>query len=146
VAAGINQQIEQSLQSAGAFGPLLSTVATSIVSQATQGVTDAIFGATSTATNYKMFPGGGGEPSADYGGSAYTLDDVTFSLQPANQGPQFFGSQTSAFPKSITTLPFNQLTSMPQLAGSSTANVLKQSSMVGGLSKKAFSTTLPSGF
>jgi hypothetical protein len=109
VAAGINQQIQQTLQSAGPFGPLLSNVGTSLVSQATQGLTDAIFGATSTATNYKMFPGGGGEPAADYGGSAYTLGDVTFSLQPANQGPQAFGDLSYGVPLSQTTLPWGTL-------------------------------------
>jgi hypothetical protein len=148
VAAGINQSIEQSLQKAGPFGPILSGIGTNLVNQAFNGLSNAITGVTDVGgTNYKMFPGGGGEPAADYGGSAYTLTDVTFSLQPANQGPQAFGdSQSYSMPKSVTTVPFNELTSMPQLAGSATANQLKQSSMVGGLSKKAFSSNLPSGF
>jgi hypothetical protein len=38
----------------------------------------------------------------------------------------------------MTTLPFNQYTSMPPLAGSPTANALKSSSMVNGLSKSSF--------
>jgi hypothetical protein len=140
VAAGINQQIQQSLKGAGAFGPILTNLGTQLVNQAFNGVTDAIFGATDTATNYKMFPGGGGEPPADYGGSSYTLTDVVFSLQPANQGPQAFGNaQNYSLPKSITTLPFNQLSSMPLLAGSPTANTLKQSAMVGGLSRATVS-------
>ena len=144
VAAGINQNINNSLKSAGAFGPILSNLGTTLTNQVFNGLTNAIFGATDTATNYKMFPGGGGEPSADYGGSAYTLTDVVFSIQPANQGPQAFGqAQSYSLPKSITTLPFGDLTSMPPLAGSATANKLKQSSMVGGLSKKAFSTNIP---
>lgn len=153
VAAGINQQIQQSLQSAGPFGPALSSAATGLVNQALGGIGNAITGALGLGAagglggpggaNYKMFPGGGGEPAADYGGSSYTLTDVTFSLQPANQGPQAFGlDQGISLPTSITTLPFNDLTSMPTLAGSATANVLKESAMVGGLSKVAFSPTL----
>lgn len=144
VAAGINQSINNSLKSAGPFGPILSNLGTSLVNQAFGGVTDAIFGSTDTATNYKMFPGGGGEPPADYGGSSYTLTDVVFSLQPANQGPQAFGdAQAYSLPKTLTTLPFGEVTSMPLLAGSATANTLKQSAMVGGLSKRAFSTNIP---
>ena len=146
VAAGINQSINNSLNSAGAFGPILSNLGTSLVNQAFGGIANTLLGNTDTATNYKMFPGGGGEGEApaDYGGSAYTLTDVVFSIQPANQGPQAFGqAQSYSLPKSITTLPFGDLTSMPPLAGSATANTLKKSSMVGGLSKKAFSTNIP---
>ena len=148
VSAGINQNIQKSLQNAGPFGPVLSGIGTGLVNQATQGITNAIFGAATSGsgTNIKMFPGGGGpgEAQADYGGSAYTLTDLVFSLQPANQGPQAFGQRQSyTFPKSITKLPFNDLTSMPLLAGSATANALKQSAMVGGLTKKAFSANIP---
>lgn len=147
LAAGINQSIQQSLQSAGAFGPILANFGTQFVSQAFNGATDLIFGGANQGPNFKMFPGGGGEPNADYGGRAYTLDDVVFSIQPANQGPQAFGlDQAINFPKSITTLPFNQLTSMPLLAGNETANKLKKSAMVGGIGQKAFSTNLSSNF
>lgn len=146
VAAGINQSINNSLKSAGAFGPVLSNLGTSLVNQAFGGISNAILGGTDTATNYKMFPGGGGtgEAPADYGGSAYTLTDVVFSLQSANQGPQAFGeAQAYSLPKSVTTLPFGDLTSMPPLAGSATANTIKQNAMTGGLSKRAFSTNIP---
>lgn len=149
VAAGINQNIQQSLQSAGPFGTVLSGVATGLVSQVFNGLTGGIAnlgGVGTQGTNYKMFPGGGGqgEAPADYGGSAYTLTDVVFSLQRANQGPQTFGEAESySFPKSLTTLPFGEVTSMPLLAGSATANTLKQSAMVGGLSKTAFSANIP---
>ena len=112
VAAGINQSINNSLKSAGPFGPVLSNLGTTLTNQVFNGVSNAIFGATDTATNYKMFPGGGGEGEApaDYGGSAYTLTDVTFSLQPANQGPQAFGDFSAAFdPKFGTKVPFGDL-------------------------------------
>jgi hypothetical protein len=112
VAAGINQNIQKSLQSAGPFGTVLSNLGTSLVDQAFGGITNAIFAGTDTATNYKMFPGGGGtgEAPADYGGSSYTLDDVVFSLQPANQGPQAFGDYSAAFdPKFGTSLPFGDV-------------------------------------
>lgn len=147
VAAGINQNIQQTLQSAGPFGPVLSNLGTSIVNQVFQGVTDTIFSDAITTTNYKMFPGGGGEPAADYGGTTYTLSDVVFSLQPANQGPQAFGQEeASIFPKSITQLPFNELTSMPPLAPNATANAIKQGAMSNAVGKKAFSTDLSSNF
>jgi hypothetical protein len=146
-AAGINQQIQQSLKNAGPFGPILSNLGTGLVNQAFNGVTNAIFGATSTATNYKMFPGGGGpgEAPADYGGSSYTLTDVVFSLQRANQGPQAFGeAQTVSLPKTLTTVGIEQYTTAPPFPNK-TANVLKQSAMVNGLSKKAFSANIPFG-
>lgn len=148
VAAGINQSINNSLKSAGPFGTILSNLGTSLVNQAFGGLSNAITGATEPgkATNYKMFPGGGGEGEApaNYGGSSYTLTDVVFSLQPANQGPQAFGdAQSYSFPKTLTTLPFGEVTSMPLLAGSSTANKLKQNAMIGGLSKRAFSSNIP---
>ena len=151
VAAGINQTIQQSLQSAGPFGAALSTLGTGLATQIFGGLTNQIFGDATpglgAAANYKMFPGGGVEPSSDYGGVAYTLNDVVFSIQPANQGPQAFGlNQAINFPKSITTLPFSQLTSMPLLAGNETANKLKKSAMVGGIGQKAFSTNLSSNF
>jgi hypothetical protein len=103
------------------------------------GAVGAAVGSIIGAANYIMFPGGGGEGASNYTGIPYTLQDVTFSLQPANRGPQSFGTaQSTSFPNSVTTLPFNEYTSMPPLAGSPTANALKSSSMVGGLSTKAF--------
>jgi hypothetical protein len=107
-----------------------------LVNQATQGITNAIFGAATpgasggNATNYKMFPGGGDEPPADYGGSSYTLTDVVFSLQPANQGPQAFGeSQALNDPKVSTLLPSEELTSMPLSTGNPVVNGMKEVSM-----------------
>jgi hypothetical protein len=138
VAAGINQQIEQSLKDAGPFGPILADVGTQLVNQAANGITDAIFGATNpgvgggNATNYKMFPGGGGqgEAPADYGGSAYTLTDVVFSLQKANQGPQAFGqAQGLDQPLSATTLPVTDYTSMPPNAQNLAVNDIKAASI-----------------
>jgi hypothetical protein len=119
VAAGINQSIQSSLKSAGAFGPVLSTIGTGLVNQAFQGLTNSIFrnatgGGNGNATNYKMFPGGGisGESKADYGeGKAYTLTDVVFTLRPANRGPQQTGlDQATNDPKSPTTVSANQST------------------------------------
>lgn len=136
VSAGINQQIEKSLQNAGPFGSALSGLATGLVSQATQGITNAIFGAATPGTgaggaNYKMFPGGGGEPPADYGGSSYTLTDVVFSLQPANQGPQAFGDFSAAFSKTGTTLPFGDLINTDFGVEYPALNSLKESVMKG---------------
>lgn len=113
VAAGINQQLQQSLQSAGPFGPVLSSLGTGLVNQAFQGLTNSIASATSTATNYKMFPGadGIGEVPAVYnGGGSYTLTDIVFSLQPANMGPQMSGDQENVNdPKTKTTAATTQV-------------------------------------
>ena len=133
VAAGINQNINNSLKSAGAFGPILSNLGTSLVNQAFGSVANTLLGNTDTATNYKMFPGGGGEPAADYGGSTYTLTDVVFSIQPANQGPQAFGDFSySNFPGIDTTLPFGTLNGDVFGVGSPySVDALKQSVMQG---------------
>jgi hypothetical protein len=115
LSAGINEQIQKSLKNAGPFGPILSNIGTSLVDTAFSGISSSLLGGAggaigAGATNYKMFPGGGeGEAPADYGGSAYTLSDVVFSIQPANQGPQAFGDFSTAFSKSSTTLPFGDL-------------------------------------
>ena len=144
VAAGINQSIQQSLMSAGPFGELLSDLGTGLTNQIFQGLTGNIAGQTGFTQSYKSFAGAGNEPPADYsGGGSYTLGsngrDVVFSIQPANQGPQAFGlNQGISFPTSLTTLPFNQLSKMPLLAGSATANQLKKTSMSDGLSRVQF--------
>jgi hypothetical protein len=113
VAAGINQSINNALQNAGPFAGALSGVATSAVSQVLGGLTGAISGAGGGfATDFKSFPGGSpSDPDADYGGIAYTRTDVTFSIQPANQGPQAFGDLSAAFSDSLTSLPFGDLVS-----------------------------------
>ena len=153
VAAGINQSIQQSLKSAGPFGPVLSTFATTTVNQLANGFANNLTAATTgTDTGSKAFPGAGPEPPADYsGGNAYTLGptggDVVFSIQPANQGPQAFGlSKSYTLPTSITTLPFNQLSKMPPLVPNATANAIKQGAMSNAIGQKAFSSNLSSNF
>jgi hypothetical protein len=152
VAAGINQSIQQSLQSAGPFGNLLSEAGTGLVNQAFQGLTGRISGAAGFSQSYKSFAGAGDEPPADYsGGGSYTLGpngrDVVFSIQPASQGPQAFGlKQGINFPKSITTLPFTQLSKMPPLVPNATANALKNAAMSDKIGTAAFSTNLSSTF
>jgi hypothetical protein len=129
--------------------PYVTSQVAAGINQASQGIANAIFGGANVgtgrgnATNYKMFPGGGGEGAADYGGSSYTLSDVVFSLVPANRGPQQFGlDQATNFPKSLTTLPFKDYTKMPLLSGNNTVNTLKQASMKNQLSQKTFSPQL----
>jgi hypothetical protein len=147
VAAGINQSIQSSLKSAGSFGPVLSTLGTGLVNQAFQGLTNSIFGGAGNGlggpggTNYKMFPGGGGEAASDYGGSAYTLTDVVFNLRPANRGPQQLGlAQATNFPKSLTTVASTNFIKTPLVSGNPTANALKSASMNNQLVQRAFST------
>jgi hypothetical protein len=138
VAAGINQSIQKSLQSAGPFGPALSTLGTGLVNQAFGGITNAIFGAASpgSGANYKMFPGGGGEPEAVYDGSVYTLNDIVFSIQPANQGPQAFGlDQATTFPTSLTTMSWNDSLGTNLNAPSASIDALKYGSMTGDWTK-----------
>ena len=152
VAAGINQSIQNSLKSAGAFGPVLSTLGTGFVNQAFQGLTNSIFGnatggGNGNATNYKMFPGGGtgGESKADYGGgSAYTLTDVVFNLRPANRGPQQSGlEQATNDPKSITSIPASQFTKTPFNVKNYTAKAIKGVAMnrAGGVFPTSFAAT-----
>jgi hypothetical protein len=147
VAAGINQNIQQSLKGAGAFGPILTNLGTPLVNQTFNGLTNAIFGATDTATNYKMFPGGGGEPSADYGGSSYTLTDVVFSLRVANQGPQSFGDISyENFPLSETKLPWGTLNGDVFGVGSpDSVDALKFSVMQGNFEGDVLNSPLSAG-
>lgn len=128
-AAGINQQIQQSLQNAGPFGAALSGAATSAVSTALQGVSNVL--GIGAASNFKMFPGGGGagEAPANYGGSSYTLSDIVFSIQPANLGPQTFGSSFAAFSAlSQTSVPFGDFTSTPPVTGNTGLDILNSNS------------------
>lgn len=110
LAAGINQNIQQTLQSAGPFGSLLSTVGTGLTNQAINSVTNGIFGnitGSGRGQNYLSFPGASdSDPDATYkGGPAYNLgdgQDVVFSIMPANEGPQTEGiSQAVATPTTI---------------------------------------------
>jgi hypothetical protein len=153
VAAGINQSIQQSLQSAGPFGTVLSTFATTAVNQLANGLTNSLTAATTgTDTGSKPFPGAGSEPPADYaGGNAYTLGpnggDVVFSIQPANQGPQAFGlAQSYSFPTSVTTLPFNELSSMTPAVPNATANAIKSAAMNNQVGTTGFSTNTTNNF
>jgi len=137
----VNRQIGTSLNNAGPFGSVFSRGGASslaaVASLATGG--GGALGAVTGAVNYIMFPGAGNEGASNYAGVPYNLQDVTFSLQPANRGPQAFGTQqATSSPTSATTLPSNQYTTMPPLAGSPTANALKSTAMTGDLSVQNF--------
>jgi hypothetical protein len=139
VAAGINQSIQQSLQSAGAFGPFLSDLSSTLLDQVQVGLSGAILGRGAQATNYKMFPGGGGEAASDYGGVAYTLNDVVFTLRPANRGPQQDGLATATnTPTYATTLPVSNYTTTPISIKNESANLLKSAAMNGSLQRAKF--------
>ena len=148
VAGGINQQIQKSLKNAGPFGPLLSNVGTQLVNQAANSLTNAITGATTPGSglNIKMYPGGGGpgETEANYGGKAFTLNDVVFTLERATGRVQATGEeQTTSLPKSLTTVAIDQFTSAPPIANKA-INSIKQASMKAG--STAFSKNLSSNF
>ena len=114
----LNSNLSQTLQSAGPFGPLISTLGSSLVNSLSSSILGGIGGgaggggfngAPGTGFSSKTFPGAGDEPEADYGGSSYTLNDIVFSIQPANQGPQSSGLQGAINdPKAITTLSSKQ--------------------------------------
>lgn len=143
LAAGLNQNIQQSLKSSGPFGPFLSDLSSTLIGQVQNGLAGAILGGTGNRTNYKMFPGGGGEGSSDYGGSAYTLTDVVFTLRPANRGPQQDGlAKATNTPTSATTVASNQLTNVAGAGGNQTANTLKKASMQGFAQTRTISPTL----
>lgn len=144
LAAGINQSIQQSLQSAGPFGPFLSDLSSTVLDQVQAGLSGAILGGTGQAINYKMFPGGGGEGSSDYGGVSYTLTDVVFSLRPANRGPQQDGlAKATNIPAIATKIPSNNYTSAPLKLPNNISNQLKSASMQGFSQTR---TGVPSSF
>ena len=150
---GVKLDSGSTLESAGPFGPVLSSFVTSTAKQLFGGSGSAVAGETTgTSFGNKTFPGAGSEPPADYaGGKSYTLGstggDVVFSIQPANQGPQATGlSQSTTFPTTITTLPFNQLSEMPPLVPNATADAIKQGAMSNAVGQKAFSTNLSGSF
>jgi len=111
----INASIYNSLRSAGQFGPELSSIGTSLISEGFNIILGGLgFGIFNRGFSTLTFPGAGDEPPADYsGGNSYTLQDIVFSLQPANQGPQSSGLQNAINdPKFSTTLSFNEFSSV----------------------------------
>jgi len=130
---GVNQDISQSLASAGEFGPLLSQFGSFFGGAGGGGANP---GATQgDPWGKKAFPGAGDEPKADYaGGGPYTLgsngSDVVFSLQPANKGPQSSGLDKSINdPASQTTVPKGELTKSDVSAPNATADTVKSATM-----------------
>jgi hypothetical protein len=126
LSAGINQTISNSLESAGPFGPVLSSIGSSLVSTTVSnlfggnrgGVTLGEGGGLPAGPS-RRFPGASSnDPEADYsGGGAYTLGplgpDVVFSLQPANQGPQLFGELEGLDSKSFTSFSAKDFSTTP---------------------------------
>jgi len=114
LSALINANIANALRSAGQFGPELSSIGTSLISGGFNAILGGLgFGIFGAGFSTISFPGAGDEPPADYsGGKSYTLRDIVFSLQPANQGPQSSGLQNAINdPKIPTTVPNNQFPS-----------------------------------
>jgi hypothetical protein len=146
VAAGINQTIQQSLTSAGAFGPILSIASGQLVNQLFNGLTNATAATTGDSWGQKAFPGAGDEPPADYGGgNAYTLGpnggDVVFSLQPANQGPQNFGlNQSINDLTSQTFVPYDHFINPSFSTPNTTADALKFAAMSDNLTTAPFTS------
>lgn len=111
----INANISNSLRSAGQFGPELSSIGTSLITNGFNIVLGGLgFGIFNAGFSSLTFPGAGDEPPADYsGGGSYTLQDIVFSLQPANQGPQSSGLENAINdPKIPTNISYNQFSSV----------------------------------
>lgn len=111
----INANISNSLRSAGQFGPELSSIGTSLITNGFNIVLGGLgFGIFNAGFSSLTFPGAGDEPPADYGGGgSYTLQDIVFSLQPANQGPQSSGLESAINdPKINTSQSYNQFSSV----------------------------------
>jgi hypothetical protein len=150
LAGGINQSINSALKNAGPFCSILGQVGGSLASQAINTLTNNIFGGAlgggvgGGAPPSKLYPGGGGEPQSDYGGEAYTLNDVVFSIEPANQGPQAFGLSNAFFdPKTITSIPATEFLKTPFNVKNFTSSALKLDSMKGGVIAKSFAPSAP---
>jgi hypothetical protein len=141
--AAINNQIRKALRKAGPFGDILSSAGSGLIDGFFKRITGSGGGRAAPiarGTNYKMFPGGGGEPRANYGGNTYTLGEVVFSIQAANAGPQQFGSASAVnSPKTKNKMGFKQLKKLNFNKKNQTAKKLKKSAMVNGLSKKNIS-------
>jgi hypothetical protein len=136
LAAEVNQTIQQSLGSAGAFGPVLSQLGVGITDRALGGLSNTVsglLGLFGSGWGKKLFPGSGNEPPASYGGGgSYTLGsnggDVVFTIQPANQGVQQFGiSNAINGPASFVTQAFGQFSgNVPNFAGINYADFIDQ--------------------
>jgi hypothetical protein len=131
---GANSSISQVLSSAGAFGPLMSALGGGQVSPLFGGRVNSA-AAQSESWGQKTFPGGGGEPVADYGGGGpYTLgsngSDVMFSLKIANKGPQEDGLNKSINdPASQTFVPYGHFINASFVEPNATADALKFAAM-----------------
>ena len=120
VSQALNQQVSQSLRGAGPLGPALSQIAAQATTALGQNILGGLFGATSGSWNgvsdpTQQWPGAGGnESEANYSGKAYTTGtggpDVVFSIQPANAGPQSFGSGAFDTSLAFTSMPLNNYT------------------------------------
>jgi hypothetical protein len=101
----VTNALDNALEGAGPFGPVLSNLAGSITSNITSSIVGGIFGtpgggggaaagagAGSGASQPYPGAGGDGEGAADYGGKAYSLGsggpDVVFSIRPASSPSQ----------------------------------------------------------
>jgi hypothetical protein len=150
LAGGINQSINSALKNAGPFGSVLGQVGSSLVNQAANTLTNNIFGGAlgggvgGGSPPSKLYPGGGGEPASDYENVAYTTNDIVFSIQPANQGPQTFGL-SSAFntPFSATSIPIDQFWKTPPNVNNPVVDKIKKDAMNGGVFATSFTPSAP---
>lgn len=120
VSQALNQQVSQSLQGAGPLGPVLSQISSQTVTALGQGLLGLIGGGNGGSWNgvsdpTQQWPGAGeNESEVNYAGRAYTTGtggpDVVFSIQPANAGPQSFGSAAFDTPFTSTSLPLTSYT------------------------------------
>ncbi len=120
VSQALNRSVSSALQNAGPLGPALSQIAGQTVTALGQNILGGIFGLAGGSWDgvpdpTQQWPGAGGnEGEANYAGRAYTTGtggpDVVFSIQPANQGPQAFGSQAFDTSLAFTSMPLTDYT------------------------------------
>lgn len=123
----VTQNTLGSIGSLASILPLASAFGTGFdVGAIAGGVTEGLVGAVGGAfggllggggggAGNKLWPGGGGNGPSDYGGFMHNLgpngSDVTFSITPANSGPQADGLQTAFNSPTVpTTLPTDAFT------------------------------------
>ena len=128
----VTQNTLGSIGSLASILPLASAFSTGFdVGEIVGGVTEGLIGAVGGAlggaiggflggvggvgAGNKLWPGGGGNGPSDYGGFMHNLgpngSDVTFSITPANSGPQADGLQTAFNTPTVpTTLPTDAFT------------------------------------
>jgi len=120
VSQSLNRTVSSTLQNAGPLAPALAKISSQVVTSFGQNVLGGLFGSSTGSWDgvsdpTQQWPGAGGDEStASYSGRAYTTGtggpDVVFSIQPANAGPQTFGSLNIDTSLAFSSMPLTNYT------------------------------------